>query len=98
MRGETREMSREKRNGVAIINRDRLIHQRPGMRINLGNDTRSYGGSSYLDAADDIIGLPTHQLMRVTRLSERSGAWFDDYTDERVPDFLYRIYGLASQI
>jgi hypothetical protein len=97
MRGETREMSREKRNGIAIIGCDRLIHQRPGMRISLGNDTRSYG-SSYLDAADDIIGLPTHQLMRVTRVSERSSAWFDDCTDERVPDFLYRIYGLASQI
>lgn len=96
MRGETREMSREKRNGIAIISRDRLIPQRPGMRIKLGNDTRSYGGSSYLDAADDIIGLPTHQLMRITRSSERTSTWLD--ADERVPDFLYRIYGLASQI
>ena len=68
------------------------------MRFRLGDDTRSYGGSSYLDAADDIIGLPTHQLMRITRASERTSAWVDDFTDERVPDFLYRIYGLASQI
>jgi len=68
------------------------------MRFKLGSDTRSYGGSSYLDAADDIIGLSTHQLMRVTRATDRKSAWFDDCTDERVPDFLYRIYGLASQI
>ena len=48
------------------------------MRFRLGDDTRSYGGSSYLDAADEIIGLATHQLMRVTRSTERKSPWFDD--------------------
>ena len=68
------------------------------MRIKLGNDTRNHGGSSYLDAADDIIGLPVHHLMRITRASERKGDGIEDWADERVPDFLYRIYALASLI
>jgi hypothetical protein len=68
------------------------------MRIKLGHDTRNYGGSSYLDAADDIIGLPVHHLMRITRVTDGKSGWPEDCPAERVPDFLYRIYGLASQI
>lgn len=68
------------------------------MRIKLGHDTKHQGSRSYLDAADDIIGLPLHELMRITRASERSAGWPEDCPKDRVPDFLYRIYGLASQI
>jgi hypothetical protein len=68
------------------------------MRIKLGNDIQRHGSSSYLDAADDIIGLPMHELLRITRASHRSTAWPEDCPEDRVPDFLYRVYGLASQI
>jgi len=68
------------------------------MRIKLGNDIRQHGSHSYLDTADDIIGLPLHKLMRITRAPEVRIAWPEDFPDERVPDFLHRLYGLASQI
>jgi hypothetical protein len=68
------------------------------MRIKLGHDTKYSGSRSYLDAADDIIGLPARELMRITRGADRNAAWPEDCFDERVPDFLYRVYALASQI
>lgn len=68
------------------------------MRIKLGYDTRHHGNRSYLDSADDIIGLPLHKLMRITRVPEVRVTWPEECPAERVPDFLYRIYGLASQI
>jgi hypothetical protein len=68
------------------------------MRINLGHDYSTQGNRSYLDAADDIIGLPIHELMRITRVTDRIAPWPEDCPQERVPDFLYRIYALASQI
>ncbi|MGE5524039.1 MAG: hypothetical protein ACM3SS_09995 [Rhodospirillaceae bacterium] len=67
------------------------------MRIKLGYETQPQSRRSYLDAADDIIGLPVSELMRITR-TDRRAAWPEDCPEERVPDFLYRIYGLASQI
>lgn len=72
-----------------------LIHR---MRIKLGLDTRHAGHSSYMDSADDILGLPVHELMRITRIGDRRTAWPEDCPEDRVPDFLYRLYGLASQI
>lgn len=69
------------------------------MRIKLGHDNRRHEGSrSYLDAADDIIGLPMHELMRITRVTRRGAAWPEDFPEDRAPDFLYRVYALASQI
>lgn len=68
------------------------------MRIKVGNDIQHHGSRSYLDAAEDIIGLPMHELMRITRATERRASWPEDYPEDRVPDFLYRVYALASQI
>lgn len=68
------------------------------MRIKLGPDDTRDSSRSYLDSADDIVGLPAHELLRITRASERRGSWLTDRLEERTPDLLYRLYALASQI
>ena len=69
------------------------------MRVRLGNESHHrHGNRSYLDAADDIIDLPLHELMRITRAVERGIDITDDYPADSPPGFLDRVYGLASQI
>lgn len=70
-----------------------------GMRVRLGNEHHPHHGNrSYLDAADDILALPLRELMRIARAAERDADIGDPYSVEPLPEFLDRVYGLASQI
>ncbi|HSQ02830.1 MAG TPA: hypothetical protein VLN59_02270 [Burkholderiales bacterium] len=56
---------------------------------------------SYLDAADDIVSLPLHELKEasVYRLSNgQRPAWPEECPKDRVTEFLKRVYALATQI
>jgi len=69
------------------------------MRVTLGNEYHPHHGNrSYLDTADDILALPLRELMRIARAAERDTDIDDEYSLEPMPEFLDRIYGLASQI
>lgn len=75
------------------------------MRIRIGTlrvtDAPQRERRSYLDTADDIVGLPLHELTAASgyRLSNtRRPAWPEECPKERVTEFLGRVYALATQI
>jgi hypothetical protein len=75
------------------------------MRVTIGklfgSELPQRGRRSYLDAADEVVSLPLHELKLASGLrlaNPARPAWPEECPKERVTEFLGRVYALATQI